>query len=137
MEIWKRIGETNYEASSSGEIKNIKTGRILKQRIDKRTGYYIVDIQINAQSTTFKTHRLIAKTFLIGDPKSHVDHINRDKTNNSVNNLRLVSIEENLKNRRIFTTKKEIEIIINFHKEGKNIDEIYNEINNTLPSSTG
>ncbi len=129
MEIWKTINETNYEASSNGEIRNIKTGRILKQRIDKRTGYYIVDIQINGQSTTFKTHRLIAKTFLKVESNSVVDHIDRDRTNNNVNNLRMVSIEENLANRKIFTTKKEIETIINLYKQNKNIDEIYGLIN--------
>ena len=97
-EEWKQIRDLNYEASVHGEIRNIKTSRIIKQRISTG-GYLIVDIQINKKNKTFKTHRLIAETFLgVGPNGKEVDHINRVKTDNRVENLRWVTRFENMNN---------------------------------------
>ena len=45
---------------------------------------------------TFKVHRLVAKAFIPNpDNKPECDHLDKDKTNNCVSNLRWVSTEEN------------------------------------------
>ena len=135
MEEWKQIKELNYEASVYGEIRNIKTGRIIKQRICT-DGYLIVDIQINKKNKTFKTHRLIAQTFLESDSeRKEVDHINRIKTDNTVKNLRWVTRVENMNNvdwskvKRNEITVKEIEKIIKLYSENNTVEEIFNLIN--------
>jgi len=135
MEEWKQIKTYGYEASTDGRIRNIKTGRILKQRMSS-DGYFIVDIQIEKKNRTFKTHRLIADTFLEKDlVRVEVDHINRNKTDNKVTNLRWVTRIENMQNvdwenvirKRISIDK--IKEIIYFFEKGKTFDEIHELIN--------
>lgn len=129
---WKKIGDYNYEASINGEIRNIKTGRILKQRIDKDYGYKLVDIQIDKKNKTFKAHRLIAEAFYGKiDLYYQVDHINRVRNDNRLENLRIVTAIVNMEN-RLFgeITIPVIETILMWHKKGKSIEEINKIINN-------
>lgn len=60
-------------------------------------GYYNVGINYKNCSV----HRLVAETFLDNPNKlKYVDHIDRDKSNNDVSNLRWVTAQENLYNRQ-------------------------------------
>lgn len=123
---WKQIENLMYEASSEGgQIRNIKTGRILKQRIN-RYGYYITDIQIEKKNKTFEVHRLIAKAFLDVKIGKHVDHIDRNRKNNDLSNLRVVSIKENMENREFKLTNEYINKIIELHEKGLSTEEIRN-----------
>lgn len=115
-----------YEASSEGgQIRNIKTGRILKQRLN-RYGYYITDIQIEKKNKTFEVHRLIAKAFLEVKVGKHVDHIDRNTKNNNLSNLRVVTIKENMENREFKLTNEYINKIIELHEKGLSTEEIRN-----------
>lgn len=127
---WKKIGDYDYEASTAGEIRNIKTGRILKQRIDSN-GYKLVDIQIEKQNRTFKAHRLIAEAFLgPGKERWQVDHINRIRSDNSIENLRWVTTFENIENRAFGEISSSIiDKIIALYKKGKTTQEIHLSIN--------
>lgn len=132
MEIkeWKKIGEYNYEASSEGEIRNIKTGKVLKQRIESN-GYKLVDIQIEKNNRTFKAHKLIAEAFLGPGKKGwQVDHINRIRSDNRIINLRWVTTFENMENRAFGEISSEIiDKIITLYRKGKTTQEIHLSIN--------
>ena len=84
----------NYEVSSWGNVRNRKTGRILKQCVNSH-GYYCVDIYGSK-----RVHRLVASAFLNNpENKKCIDHKNRDKSNNNIINLRYASNIENGQNK--------------------------------------
>ena len=92
MEEWKSIpGFETYEASTLGNIRNSK-GNILKPWIDGGGHYQLRFGRKNTQTL----HRLIALTFIPPvEGKEYVDHINREKLDNRVENLRWVTKSEN------------------------------------------
>ena len=95
MEEWKSInGYENYEISDHGNIKNITTHKMLKPRVNNR-GYNNVDLY-NIGQRTKPIHRLVAEAFLENpDNKRCVDHIDRNKLNNHISNLRFATNSEN------------------------------------------
>jgi hypothetical protein len=100
MELWKDIIDfENYEVSSFGNVRNKKTELLLKPNIH-RQGYHMFKPSKNNIRFTFLAHRLVACAF-IENPNNYpqVDHIDRNKSNNNIENLRWVTPEQNLWNR--------------------------------------
>ena len=83
-----------------GKVFSYKLGRYLKQRINNR-GYLLINLSKDGKQKTFSVHRLVAETFLEADNKRNdVDHIDGDKTNNNISNLRWATHSENMQNKR-------------------------------------
>lgn len=62
-------------------------------------GYLCVAFIVDGKYKTFLVHRLIAETFIENpDAKPTVDHIDRDRTNNNVANLRWATRKEQQRN---------------------------------------
>jgi len=93
IERWRKNSEYGVWVSNQGNVKLIKNKQALNPRIDEK-GYCIVFTQ---QGAVF-VHRLVAYTWLGGkrNAKYNVDHINSNKRDNSVKNLRWVTKEVNL-----------------------------------------
>jgi hypothetical protein len=85
----------NYSVSNYGNVRNNTTGKILKRSINSN-GYYGVKLCKDGKAINFKIHRLIANAFIPNpDDKPCVDHIDNNKVNNNLVNLRWCSISEN------------------------------------------
>ena len=93
-------GFPNYSVSNLGNVRNDKTGRILKPTVNSR-GYLHVGLSKNNKATTHKVHRLVAFAFC-EQPEGcdKVDHIDRHQTNNHYLNLRWVTHGQNMRNKR-------------------------------------
>lgn len=88
------IGFENYTINTNGEIKNIKRKKPLK--FDTSNGYKRIFIE----NKHLSLHVLLARHF-IPNPENLpcVDHISKDKLDNSLENLRWVTHSTNSKNK--------------------------------------
>ena len=98
--VWQALTdfENDYEieVESPHRIRKRSNKRIVSQIVNNSTGY--VCVVLNGRNYYY--HRILARHF-IPNPENlpQVDHIDRNKTNNSIENLRWVSAGENLRNR--------------------------------------
>jgi len=91
----------NYLIYENGNVYNHKYNRFLKPVLENR-GYLIINLSKNNKRKIHKIHRLIAEHYIPNpDNKQYVDHIDRNRQNNSINNLRWVNVSENSINRPI------------------------------------
>lgn len=91
---WKILScNENYGVNKDGEIFNIKTENIIFG--SDRNGYRRVELS----GVNYSVHRLVYETFNGPIPdKMIIDHINGDRADNRLENLRCISQSENANN---------------------------------------
>ena len=111
-----------YQVSNLGNVRNIhyRGGRIMKLGLTR--GYYMVGLSKNGKRKNYTVHSLVAQSFLGHIPNGHeivIDHANGIKTDNRLENLRLVTHRENV---TFGTLKKETSSKypgVSWHKNNK------------------
>ena len=93
--------ETNqdYIFSSKGRIFNLRTGKIIGTGKSKKYNYFSFKLK-NGESKNMGVHRPIAYTFCNNNNHSlddTVNHIDGDPTNNSADNLEMISHAQNIR----------------------------------------
>lgn len=88
--------DSKYAVSNLGNIKNIKTEKVLKPEITNK-GYKKISLSINGKRKKFYIHRLVALMFLENNnpKKDNVNHKDGNKLNNIVENLEWCTSSEN------------------------------------------
>jgi len=131
MEVWKLIKSApNYEISNKGSVRNNKTGKVLKITTNNN-GYQLVCLSYKNKKQTAYIHRLVAEAFVATNldmRTSVVNHIDGNKSNNTIKNLEWATYAENAyhgKARVKIKAKEIIDILELFERmELKQIDEV-------------
>lgn len=125
-EEWKKMLNTDYSVSSCGRIRN-DTSNVLLKSCHKGLAYNQVSLFINGVRKNAYVHVLVYKVFHDMEelPEKYViDHIDGDKRNNNLNNLRLLTNSENIKAAFYETkTNKNCKTVRQYDKEGNFIQE--------------
>lgn len=121
LEEYKKVKDVdNYEVSNLGNVRNSKTQRILKYSV---SGYGYLKINLNNKDKRISKyiHKLVAETFIDNpEMKQYVDHINNDKLNNDIKNLRWVTKKENAQNSKLSSKNTSGIKGVFFNKERQN-----------------
>ena len=125
MERWKDISgyEGIYQVSTHGNVRNLMTGKTLKQR-NNGNGYIRIELWKNHKGRKFYVHRLVAEAFIPNhEHKTEVNHKDLNPSNNDVNNLEWVSPSGNrvhaVDNRALMAWGNEVRPIIARSFDGK------------------
>lgn len=105
-EIWKPVVgfEGLYEVSSLGRIKSLHRGREKIRKLCVHTdGYIVLTISKKGKPRACKVHRLMGYAFLDLADDLQIDHINGIKGDNRLENLRVVTRQQNARSYRTFS----------------------------------
>ena len=97
----------NYKFDTNLEqVYNLKTNMYLKNNLTD--GYYTVGLSKNGKIKNFYIHKLV---YIINNPTEditgfQVDHIDNDRINNKIENLRKATRSENMSNKKVHKNNK-------------------------------
>jgi len=127
QEIWRWVKgyEGRYKVSNFGRVMSVRLGKnkILKL-CPNIHGYLICSLFLNGAQKTRDVHNLVAYAFLPpcpgkqgrGSADWQIDHIDENKTNNHVSNLRWLTAKENKLRSKTFKLKEKDVIAIRADK---------------------
>lgn len=94
MENYKTLlFNENYEVSDMGNVRNKRTGRILKPEV-VHNGY----LRVTIGKKRYRIHRLVYETFVGPIPEGYqIDHINEKRQDNRLVNLQVLTQAENVR----------------------------------------
>lgn len=95
MTNWRDIAgyEGKYEVSDLGDVRNAKSGSVLKQRAHHKSGHPIVNLCSGGVKKTYQVSRLVAEAFIENKTTlNSVKHKNGDISDNRASNLEWAGI---------------------------------------------
>lgn len=122
-----------YAITEDGKVWGYKTQKFLKPRINKN-GYFWVTLSKNNKMKNWRIHRLVAEAY-IPNPNNypHVNHLDEDKSNNTINNLQWCTAKQNLnhgtRNNRISESLKKSVYCVELDKIYESLMQCAQELN--------
>lgn len=127
LKVWFSTKINGYSVNEEGQVKNDKNNYLVKGSL--RNGH----LRLNS---IISIHRLVWETFNGEIPEGMViDHIDGNRSNNALSNLRLVTQSENMNNAQINGHKGQVKIS-QYDKEGNFIAK-YNSIREAAQTIDG
>ena len=106
----------NYSINKDGVVLNIKKNKPVQTQLTY-DGYKSLKLYNDGKSKRFTIHRLLGLHFIpLVEGKDIMDHINRNKLDNRLENLRWVNKSENNSNRNAYKNSKLKERYITINK---------------------
>lgn len=98
IEEWRSVPDYEglYQVSNLGRVRGLKRNRILKPSPNEK-GYPQIALCKNGKMKTIKLHKLVAEVFIGKRDDLEINHIDGDKTNNTVSNLEYCTHSDNLR----------------------------------------
>lgn len=147
VELWCNVPldgyENLYKISDKGRVYSNRTKKILRDSLNKATGYRTIDLYHDKEHKTIAIHRLVALAF-IPNPNNYpyVNHKDENKTNNHVDNLEWCTAKYNSnygtakqrlsESQRNNDTAKKVPIVVykdnKFYKEYKSIRSVVRDL---------
>lgn len=136
----------NYEVSNKGRLRNKKTNDFL-DGYTPANGYLRFKIKANGNFKYYTASRVIYQSFNINENIDNldIDHIDRDKANNKLNNLRPTTRQQNTGNQKVRHNNKlnlknihktekngNIRFIVEIRKEPYKICKTFNELEDAI-----
>jgi hypothetical protein len=90
------LGYNNYTITEDGIIINKNRNTLVKQQ-NSSNGYKYATLYKDGKKKNMKVHKLVADTYL-GANGAIIDHVNRNRSDNRLKNLRISTQLENLHN---------------------------------------
>lgn len=107
----RQFRNSPYYVSNDGRVFNLSKNIELHQ--EKSGNYYRVTCQYNLNGKHFLVHRMVWEAFNGEIPEGYdIDHLDGNPKNNSLNNLEMVTHQENIKRRKMDYTY----VVNNFYR---------------------
>lgn len=92
--------EGKYAITQQGQVWSYLSNKFLKPYRTKKNQNYL---SVQLQGKNFQIHRLVAEAFIPNPQnKPTVDHIDKNPSNNNVENLRWATLEEQCQNKNLY-----------------------------------
>ena len=128
---WVQIEDTKYDINREGQIRHRwKTKTTFLKPWINTDGYFRTGLTYNNSRKKKFIHRLLAIAFIDNpEQKPCVDHMDRNRSNNNLSNLRWATHSENQKNKTrkgsVFKTKYNTWCAQAMNVEGKQIQKSF------------
>ena len=100
-EIWKNVVgmEGRYQVSSKGRVRSVAYSIVMRPMIQK--GYVVIWLWSTSKiKKKWRVHQLVAQAFHPNpESKEFVNHKDKDRTHNCIENLEWCTHEENMRHR--------------------------------------